>query len=215
MSVEHQPRANLIVEKQKVNKINSNSKAINKGKTTKNKKPKANKRCWNCGQVGHWAKLCPNKKAKIGQATVNMVVGGSSSVSTSRATKGYASVQPELLTIYEPCDWLIGTREDVHICTDKSPLVSYQTISGRITSYSLRFLVIKSEISGIEVNNVVEFCDAIFLEDVFPTKIRILSSVSLDDSLASTSIPEHMEKMSKVGINPSSTSQTHEESDKI
>ncbi|KAL0381034.1 UNVERIFIED_CONTAM: hypothetical protein Sangu_0167700 [Sesamum angustifolium] len=49
MPVEHQPKANLIVGKQRVNKINSNSKAINKGKTTKNKKSKANKPCWNCG----------------------------------------------------------------------------------------------------------------------------------------------------------------------
>ncbi|KAL0449202.1 UNVERIFIED_CONTAM: Retrovirus-related Pol polyprotein from transposon TNT 1-94 [Sesamum latifolium] len=44
-------------------------------------------------------------------------------------------------------------------------------------------------------------------------KIRILSSVSLDDSLASTSIPEHVEKMTNVDVNPSSTSLTHEESD--
>ncbi|KAL0410654.1 UNVERIFIED_CONTAM: Retrovirus-related Pol polyprotein from transposon TNT 1-94 [Sesamum latifolium] len=41
----------------------------------------------------------------------------------------------------------------------------------------------------------------------------IPSSVSLDDSLASTSIPEHVEKMSNVGVNPSSTSLNHEESD--
>ncbi|KAK4392635.1 hypothetical protein Sango_2041300 [Sesamum angolense] len=123
MPVEHQPRANLIVGKQRVNKINSNSKAINKGKTTKNKKPKANKPCWNCGQVGHWAKLCPNKKAKTGQAVVNMVVGGSSGASTSGATEGYVSVQPELLTIYESCDWLIDTGANVHVCADKSLFV--------------------------------------------------------------------------------------------
>ncbi|KAL0293882.1 UNVERIFIED_CONTAM: hypothetical protein Scaly_3134100 [Sesamum calycinum] len=43
-------------------------------------------------QVGHWAKLCPNKKAKTGQAVVNMVVGGSSSASTSGATKGPSMV---------------------------------------------------------------------------------------------------------------------------
>ncbi|KAL0427013.1 UNVERIFIED_CONTAM: hypothetical protein Slati_2876100 [Sesamum latifolium] len=36
MPVEHHPRANLIVGKQKVNKVNSNSKAISKSKTTKN-----------------------------------------------------------------------------------------------------------------------------------------------------------------------------------
>ncbi|KAL0410796.1 UNVERIFIED_CONTAM: Retrovirus-related Pol polyprotein from transposon TNT 1-94 [Sesamum latifolium] len=62
------------------------------------------------------------------------------------------------------------------------------------TSYALRFLAIKSEISGIDVNTIVEFRDAIFIEDVFPMKIGIPSSVSLDYSLASTSIPEHVER---------------------
>ncbi|KAL0303159.1 UNVERIFIED_CONTAM: Retrovirus-related Pol polyprotein from transposon TNT 1-94 [Sesamum radiatum] len=81
------------------------------------------------------------------------------------------------------------------------------------TSYALRFLVIKSEISGIEVNTIVEFHDPVFIEDVFPMKTRIPSSVSLDDSLASTSILEHVEKITNVGVNPSSTSLTHEELD--
>ncbi|KAK4386255.1 Retrovirus-related Pol polyprotein from transposon RE1 [Sesamum angolense] len=81
------------------------------------------------------------------------------------------------------------------------------------TSYALRFLVIKSEIPGIEVNTIVEFRDAVFLEDVFPMKTGIPSSVSLDDSLVSTSIPEHVEKMTNVGVNPNSTSLTPEESD--
>ncbi|KAL0315203.1 UNVERIFIED_CONTAM: Retrovirus-related Pol polyprotein from transposon TNT 1-94 [Sesamum calycinum] len=81
------------------------------------------------------------------------------------------------------------------------------------TSYALRFLVIKSKIPGIEVNTIVEFHDVVFLEDVFPMKIGIPSSVSLDYSLTSTSIPEHVEKMTNVGINPNSTSLTHEESD--
>ncbi|KAL0402309.1 UNVERIFIED_CONTAM: hypothetical protein Slati_4260800 [Sesamum latifolium] len=44
-------------------------------------------------------------------------------------------------------------------------------------------------------------------------KTGIPSSVSLDDSLASTSIPKHMKKLCNVGVNPSSTSLTHEESD--
>ncbi|KAL0440846.1 UNVERIFIED_CONTAM: Retrovirus-related Pol polyprotein from transposon TNT 1-94 [Sesamum radiatum] len=228
-----------------------------------------------------------------------MVVGGSSGASTSGATEGYVSVQPELLTIYEPCDWLIDTGANVHVCADKSLFVSYQAItgktvsmgnsstaevlgigsvdlkfpSGRIlslkrvhyvpivrrniisgseikpqilssvgclakvlvpehkrkklgpktvdavflsyveTSYALRFLVIKSEIPGIKVNTVVEFRDVVFLEDVFPMKTGIPSSVSLDDSLASTSIPEYVEKMTNVRINPNNASLTHEESD--
>ncbi|KAL0419323.1 UNVERIFIED_CONTAM: hypothetical protein Sradi_1345800 [Sesamum radiatum] len=247
MPVEHQPRANLIVGKQRVNKINSNSKAINKGKTTKNKKPKANKPCWNCGQVGHWAKLCPNKKAKTGQAVVNMVVGGSSGASTSGATEGYVSIQPELLTIYEPCDWLIDTGANVHVCADKSLFVSYQAITGKtvsmgnsstaevlgIGSVDLKFpsgrilslkrvhhvpTVRRNIISGsvivregyelaFKFNKVVIQQFGIFVGKGIPL------SVSLDDSLASTSIPEHVEKMTNVGVNPNSASLSHEESD--
>ncbi|KAL0396251.1 UNVERIFIED_CONTAM: Retrovirus-related Pol polyprotein from transposon TNT 1-94 [Sesamum calycinum] len=69
------------------------------------------------------------------------------------------------------------------------------------------------EISSIEVNTIVEFRDAVFIEDVFPMKTGIPSSVSLDDSLVSTSIPKHVEKMKNVGVNPSSsTSLAHKES---
>ncbi|KAK4394115.1 Retrovirus-related Pol polyprotein from transposon TNT 1-94 [Sesamum angolense] len=39
-------------------------------------------------RVRHWAKLCPNKKAKTGQAVVNMIVGGSNRASISGATEG-------------------------------------------------------------------------------------------------------------------------------
>ncbi|KAK4405931.1 Retrovirus-related Pol polyprotein from transposon TNT 1-94 [Sesamum angolense] len=295
MPVEYQPRANLIVGRQRVNKINSNSKAINKGKTTKNKKPKANKPCWNCGQVGHWAKLCPNKNAKTGQAVVNMVVGGSSSASTSGATEGYVSVQPELLTIYEPCDWLIDTGANVHVCADKSLFVSYQAIIGKTVSmgnsstaevlgigsvdlkfplgrilslkrvhhvptvtrniisgsvivregYELAFKFSKVVIQQFETppyspssNGEAERKNRTF-KDMINSLLLISGlpkylwgesfeydlpyseqspsetqyDVSLDDSLASTSIPEHVEKMTNVGVNPNSASLTHEESD--
>ena len=63
-----------------------------------------------------------------------MVVGGSSGVCTLGATGGYVSVQPELLNIYEPYDWLIDTGANVHVCADKSLFVSYQAISGRTVS---------------------------------------------------------------------------------
>ncbi|KAL0290551.1 UNVERIFIED_CONTAM: hypothetical protein Sangu_2569100 [Sesamum angustifolium] len=75
-------------------------------------------------------------------------------------------------------------------------------------------MVIKSKTPGIKVNNIVEFRDTVFLEDVFPMKTGIPSSVSLEDSLASTSNPEHVQKKTNVGVNPSSTSPTHETSDK-
>ncbi|KAL0325238.1 UNVERIFIED_CONTAM: hypothetical protein Sradi_5093100 [Sesamum radiatum] len=63
-----------------------------------------------------------------------MVVGGSSGASTSKATEGYMSIQPELLTIYEPCDWLIDTGANVHLCADKTCFAPYQAIIGRTIS---------------------------------------------------------------------------------
>ncbi|KAL0448134.1 UNVERIFIED_CONTAM: Retrovirus-related Pol polyprotein from transposon TNT 1-94 [Sesamum latifolium] len=206
--VEHHPWANLIVGKQKVNKVNSNSKAIGKGKTTKNKKPKANKPCWNCGQVGHWAKLCPNKKTKTGRQLSTWlweaITGRTVSTENSSTAEvlGIGSVDLKF-----PSGRVLSLKRVHHVSTVRRNIISGST------SYALRFLVIKSEISGIEVNKIVEFRDAVFIEDVFPMKTRIPSSVSLDDSLASTSIPEHMEKMTNVGVNPSSTSLIHEESD--
>ncbi|KAL0440254.1 UNVERIFIED_CONTAM: hypothetical protein Slati_2508400 [Sesamum latifolium] len=43
--------------------------------------------------------------------------------------------------------------------------------------------------------------------------MKIPPSVSLDDSFTSPSIPKYVEKMTYVGVNPSSTSPTDEESD--
>ncbi|CAA0841985.1 Uncharacterized mitochondrial protein AtMg00820, partial [Striga hermonthica] len=69
------------------------------------------------------------------------------------------------------------------------------------TSYALRFLVVKSEIVGIDVNTIVELRDATFFEDVFPMKTGIPQNDVLDAALTSSSIPEHVEKMTNVGGN--------------
>ncbi|CAH9074445.1 unnamed protein product [Cuscuta epithymum] len=82
--VEFQPKAHVITGGKQAhnskNKQPSSFKPI-KAKLKIAKKPKANRPCWNCGQMGHWAKLCPNKKAKAqsGGPQVNMVTGGTSS----------------------------------------------------------------------------------------------------------------------------------------
>ena len=81
------------------------------------------------------------------------------------------------------------------------------------TSYAFRFLVIKSEIPGIDVNTIVEFRDATFFEDVFPMKTGIPQEVSSDSALISLSIPDHVEKMTKVGVNPSSSNSASEKLD--
>ncbi|KAL0346976.1 UNVERIFIED_CONTAM: Retrovirus-related Pol polyprotein from transposon RE1 [Sesamum calycinum] len=161
--------------------------------------------------VGHWAKLCPNKKAKTGQAVVNMVVGGSSGASTSGATEGHHWKDSKHGELQVPLKH--NTSTPFELWKGRKPSLKYFRVWGCLakvlvpehkrkklgpkpvdavflgyveTSYALRFLVIKSEIPGIEVNTIVEFRDAVFLEDVFPMKSGIPSSVSLDDSLAST-----------------------------
>ncbi|KAL0380936.1 UNVERIFIED_CONTAM: Retrovirus-related Pol polyprotein from transposon RE1 [Sesamum angustifolium] len=242
MPVEH-PRANLIVGKQRVNKINSNSKAINKGKTTKNKKTK--KQTNHAGTVGRLdtgPSFVLIKRPRLGRQLSTWlweaITGKTVSMGNSSTAEvlGIGSVDLKF-----PSGRILSLKRVHHVPTVRRNIISGSVIVregyelafkfnkvviqqfgifvGKVflgyveTSYALRFLVIKSEIPGIEVNTIVEFRDAVFLEDVFPMKTGIPSSVSLDDSLASTSIPEHVEKMTNVGVNPNSASLTHEESD--
>ncbi|KAL0349576.1 UNVERIFIED_CONTAM: hypothetical protein Sradi_4106800 [Sesamum radiatum] len=146
-----------------------------------------------------------------------MIVGGSSGASTSGTTEGYVSVQSEVLIIYEPYDWLIDTGVSARL-PDKSLFLSYQAISGRTVRMENAST---AEVLGIgSVDLKFSSWRILSLKRVHhvPTVRRniisgIPSSVSLDDSLVSTSIPEHVEKMSNVGVNLSSTSLTHKESD--
>ncbi|KAK4383811.1 hypothetical protein Sango_2721800 [Sesamum angolense] len=275
--VDHQPRANLIVEKRKVNKVNSNSEVNNKGKATNNMKSKANKHAGIMDRFDTGPSFVLIKGSKLSrQLAVNMVVAGSSGASTLGATERYVSVQLELLTIYEPCDWLIDTGANVQICADKSLFIFYQAISGRMVSMgnsstaevlgigsvdlkfpsrgfeyayhilngvplkhntSTPFKLWKGKKPSLKYFRVwgclakvlvlehkrkklgLKTVDVVFLSYVETSyALRFLgipSSVSLDDSLASTSIPEHVEKMSNVRVNPSSTSLTYDKSNEI
>ncbi|KAL0360460.1 UNVERIFIED_CONTAM: Retrovirus-related Pol polyprotein from transposon TNT 1-94 [Sesamum radiatum] len=371
MPVEHHPRANLIVGKQKVNKVNSNSKAISKSKTTKNKKPKANKPCWNCGQVGHWPNFVLIKRQRLGRQLstwlwevlvpqeqlkghhwkdskhgelqyccstwdrkrglevsfrARSVIKKSSPRSHCQkkhyqwfciVREGYElafkfnKVVIQQFGIFVGKGYLDDGLFKVRVENNKNDMsdsivlnVESSTLwhsrletqtgkklkrlrsdrggeyeSSKFNEYCQTFGIIHEEtppyspssngvaerknrtfkdminsllltsglpkylwgealntachilnrvplkrntstpfelwkeIPGIEVNTIVEFRDAVFIEDVFPMKTGIPSSVSLDDSLTSTSIPEHVEKMTNVGVSPSSTSLTHEELD--
>ncbi|KAK4382083.1 hypothetical protein Sango_2905800 [Sesamum angolense] len=83
MPVEHQPRANLIVGKQRVNKINLNSKAINKGKTTKNKKPKANNHTGTMGRLGTGPSFVLIKRPRLGRQLSMAITGKTVSMGNS------------------------------------------------------------------------------------------------------------------------------------
>ncbi|KAL0367555.1 UNVERIFIED_CONTAM: Retrovirus-related Pol polyprotein from transposon TNT 1-94 [Sesamum radiatum] len=229
--------------------------------------------------VGNWAKLCPNKKAKTGQAAVNMVVGGAS---TSGATEGPSlertvsmgnSSTAEVhgigsVDLKFPSRRVLSLKRVHHVPTVRRNIISGSVIVREGYELAFKFNKVVIQQFGIFIdketpsyspssNGVAErknrtFKDMInsllltsglpkylwgealntachilnrvplkhststpfeLWKDVFPMKIRIPSSVSLDDSLASTSIPEHVEKMTNVGVNPRSTSLTHEESD--
>ncbi|KAL0375646.1 UNVERIFIED_CONTAM: hypothetical protein Scaly_0682200 [Sesamum calycinum] len=67
MQVEHQPRANLIVGKQRVNKINSNSKAINKDKTAKKKNQKQINHAGTLGRLDTGPSFVLIKRPRLGR----------------------------------------------------------------------------------------------------------------------------------------------------
>ena len=70
------------------------------------------------------------------------------------------------------------------------------------TSYVYRFLVIRSNVSCINVNTIVEFRDATLFKHVFLMKTGVLQSVSLIDSTSTTgSIPDYVERIAHVGVN--------------
>lgn len=69
-------KVNVVTVGQK-RKLNTNKGVVKINDKDKPKKPKANKLCWSCGQVGHLSKKCPSKKAKKSEvvAQVNTVLG--------------------------------------------------------------------------------------------------------------------------------------------
>ncbi|KAL8089434.1 hypothetical protein AgCh_039043 [Apium graveolens] len=76
LPVEHgSSKVNVVTVGQKREVVTK--KANTKLDKNKAKKQKANKPCWSCGQVGHWSKDCPSKKAKKAGvvAQANTVLG--------------------------------------------------------------------------------------------------------------------------------------------
>ena len=60
-------------------------------------------------------------------------------------------------------------------------------------SYAYRFLIIKSELPGIDVNTMVESRDATFFESIFPMKTGVPQQLSYENvPFTSGSISEHV-----------------------
>ncbi|KAK1605653.1 hypothetical protein QYE76_029326 [Lolium multiflorum] len=107
------------------------SKGKNKGvsqTTNFKKKGKTEKKdpCWVCGETGHWANRCPQRKGKKCQAgqnsnSVSMVIGN-----TEEGTTGYGNILPTVLSVFQPTEWWVDTGANVHVCADISMFTSYQ-----------------------------------------------------------------------------------------
>jgi hypothetical protein len=111
------------------------SKGKNKASQTTNFKKKGQKKgqkkekkdpCWVCGEVGHWAHRCLQRKGNKGQAgqnsnSVNMVIGN-----TEEGTAGYGKFLPTVLSVFQPTEWWVDTGANVHVCADISMFTSYQ-----------------------------------------------------------------------------------------
>ena len=101
-----------------------NPKAKN---TTNFKKKKEGIICYVCGEPGHKANKCHNRKGKKGgqqngQNTVNVVV-------SEPSTAGYDS-NPAVLMACQSAEWLVDTGANIHVCADLNLFSSCQATSG-------------------------------------------------------------------------------------
>ena len=87
--------------------------------TTQFKKKKMNMDevvCFFCGETGHFAKKCKNRKGKKnqqGQKSTNVTIGDPS---RSR----YGNSLPSIFSVYQSNDWWIDTVANIHVCPDIS-----------------------------------------------------------------------------------------------
>jgi hypothetical protein len=103
--------ANVVEAKSGENK-NKNWKGKVKQNTEFKKKKKnlADLTCFVCGEPGHIARKCRNRKGKKGggQKTANVTVG-------EAEDSGYV---PEILLACQSTDWWLDTGVNVHVCSD-------------------------------------------------------------------------------------------------
>src|SRR5438105_8213327 len=116
--------ANLVQKKNFQFQKKAKNKAENKNNTnqiTNFKKKKNNKKggCFVCGDSGHWAKDCSDRKDKH-KKSANVIVA-----STEGGTSGYGNL-PSVLSVCHIPDWWIDTGVNIHVCADISLFSSYQ-----------------------------------------------------------------------------------------
>jgi hypothetical protein len=100
------------------NKNNKNWKG--KAKQNINFKKKRNKKdltCFVCGEPGHIARKCHQRKGKKGgQRTANVVV----------SEAGGSGYEPEILLACQSTDWQLDTGANIHVCSDLNLFSTYR-----------------------------------------------------------------------------------------
>jgi hypothetical protein len=114
-----------VVQKNNSNKSHNNKKKNKqenpiKTKQTTNFKKTNKENCFICGDPGHFASECENRKWKGNKKLANMVIG--ETVGISR----YGNILPTIFSVCHSPEWWIDIDANIHVCADISLFSSYQ-----------------------------------------------------------------------------------------
>ncbi|KAK4400047.1 Retrovirus-related Pol polyprotein from transposon TNT 1-94 [Sesamum angolense] len=227
MPVEHQSRANLIVGKQRVNKITRTQKPLIKARPPKIRNQKQTNHAGTVGRLDTGPSFVLIKRPRLGRQLSTWLWEVLAVLAQEQRkdhhwkdSKHGNSSTAEVLGIGSvdlkfPSGRILSLKRVHHVPTETKPQIlssvgclakvlvpehkrkklgpkTVDAVLGYVeTSYALRFLVIKSEIPGIE-----EYLQVFHLMIHLPLRLFL-----------------NVEKMTNVGVNPNSASLTHEESD--